>query len=228
MGTIQFDRKFLIKLVMPLIIEQILAVSVGMADMIMVSGTGETAVSGVSLVNTISNLLIYVFTALATGGAVVAAQAVGAKRKDMANVVSNQLVLICFAVSLVITSLCLFLNRQILGLIYGSVEPEVMEQAVLYFYITSFSFPFISVYYGATALFRSMGNSKLSLYVSGTMNILNIIGNAIFVFGFNMGIAGVGYATLISRAVAGIVVIVMLRNQELDLHIDKYLRLGWD
>ena len=94
----------------------------------------------------------------------------------MANVVSNQLVLICFAVSLVITTLCLLLNRQILGLIYGSVEPEVMEQAVLYFYITSFSFPFISVYYGATALFRSMGNSKLSLYVSGTMNVLNIIG----------------------------------------------------
>ena len=228
MGTIQFDRRFLVKLVMPLIIEQVLAVSVGMADMIMVSGTGETAVSGVSLVNTISNLLIYVFTALATGGAVVAAQAVGAKRKDMANVVSNQLVLICFAVSLVITTVCLLLNRQILGLIYGSVEPEVMEQAVLYFYITSFSFPFISVYYGATALFRSMGNSKLSLYVSGTMNVLNIIGNAIFVFGFNMGIAGVGYATLISRAVAGIVVIMMLRNQSLDLHIDKYLRLGWD
>ena len=228
MGTIQFDRRFLIKLVMPLIIEQVLAVSVGMADMIMVSGTGETAVSGVSLVNTISNLLIYVFTALATGGAVVAAQAVGAKRKDMANIVSNQLILICFAVSLVITTVCLLLNRQILGLIYGSVEVDVMENAVLYFYITSFSFPFIAVYYGATALFRSMGNSKLSLYVSATMNILNIIGNAIFVFGFNMGIAGVGYSTLISRAIAGIVVIMTLRNQNLDLHIDKYLRLGWN
>ncbi len=228
MGTIQFDRRFLIKLVMPLIIEQVLAVSVGMADMIMVSGTGETAVSGVSLVNTISNLLIYVFTALATGGAVVAAQAVGAKRKDMANKVSNQLILICFAVSIVITTLCLILNRQILGLIYGSVEADVMENAVLYFYITSFSFPFISVYYGATALFRSMGNSKLSLYVSACMNILNIIGNAIFVFIFHMGIAGVGYSTLISRAVAGIIVIMTLRNQNLDLHIDKYLRLGWD
>lgn len=228
MGTIQFDRRFLVKLVMPLIIEQVLAVSVGMADMIMVSGTGETAVSGVSLVNTISNLLIYVFTALATGGAVVAAQAVGAKRKDMANIVSNQLILICFAVSLVITTVCLLLNRQILGLIYGSVEADVMENAVLYFYITSFSFPFIAVYYGATALFRSMGNSKLSLYVSATMNILNIIGNAIFVFGFNMGIAGVGYSTLISRAIAGIVVIMTLRNQNLDLHIDKYLRLGWN
>ena len=226
--AIQFDRKFLIKLVMPLIIEQILAVSVGMADMIMVSGAGETAVSGVSLVNTISNLLIYVFTALATGGAVVASQAIGAKRKDTANTVSNQLILICFAVALVITALCLALNRQLLQMIYGSVEKAVMDQAVIYFYITALSFPFISVYYGSTALFRSMGNSNLSMTVSAIMNILNIIGNAIFVFGFGMGIAGVGYATLISRAVAGIVVVLMLRNQKRDLHIDKYLRLGWN
>jgi Na+-driven multidrug efflux pump len=179
----------------------------------MVSGAGETAVSGVSLVNTISNLLIYVFTALATGGAVVASQAIGAKRKDTANIVSNQLILICFAVALVITALCLALNRQLLQLIYGSVEKAVMDQAVIYFYITALSFPFISVYYGSTALFRSMGNSNLSMTVSAIMNILNIIGNAIFVFGFGMGIAGVGYATLISRAVAGIVVVMMLRNQ---------------
>ncbi len=225
---IQFDRKFLLRLVLPLVIEQILAVTVGMADMIMVSGAGETAVSGVSLVNTISNLLIYVFTALATGGAVVAAQAIGARQKETANTVSNQLILICFMFSLVITGVCLCLNRQILGLIYGNVEKSVMDQAVIYFYITSLSFPFISVYYGATALFRSMGNSKLSMYVSGLMNILNIIGNAIFVFGFKMGIAGVGYATLISRAIAGILVIFILRNEKLELHIDKYLRLGFN
>ena len=225
---IQFDGKFLIKLVLPLVIEQILAVTVGMADMIMVSGAGETAVSGVSLVNTISNLLIYVFTALATGGAVVAAQAIGAKQKETANTVSNQLILICFIFAIVISGVCLILNRQILGLIYGNVEKAVMDNAVIYFYITALSFPFISVYYGATALFRSMGNSKLSMYVSTVMNVLNIIGNAIFVFGFGMGIAGVGYATLISRAVAGIIVILVLRNQNLELHIDKYLRLGYN
>lgn len=225
---IQFDRKFLIKLVLPLVIEQILAVTVGMADMIMVSGAGETAVSGVSLVNTISNLLIYVFTALATGGAVVAAQAIGAKQKETANTVSNQLILICLIFSVVITALCLVLNRQILGLIYGNVEEAVMENAVIYFYITALSFPFISVYYGATALFRSMGNSKLSMYVSTIMNVLNIIGNAIFVFGFGMGIAGVGYATLISRAVAGVIVIFVLRDQKLELHINKNLRFGYN
>lgn len=104
---IQFDRKFLLKLVLPLVIEQVLGVTVGMADMIMVSGAGEAAVSGVSLVNTISNLLIYVFAALSTGGAVVASQAIGAKQKDTANIVSNQLILICLAAAAAITAVFL-------------------------------------------------------------------------------------------------------------------------
>ncbi len=223
-----FDKKYLIQMVLPLIVEQILAVMVGMADMIMVSGAGETAVSGVSLVNTISNLLIYVFEALAAGGAVVAAQALGAKKKETAKIVSNQLILVCLISAVVITIISLALNHQILNLIYGSVEKEVMDNAVIYFYITACSFPFMSIYFGATALFRSMGNTKLSMYVSAVMNVLNIIGNALFVFVFHMGIAGVGLSTLISRAIAGLVVLLMLRNQKYDLHIDKYFRLGFD
>lgn len=227
-NRILFDKKYLLALILPLIVEQILAVTVGMADMIMVSGAGETAVSGVSLVNTISNLLIYIFEALAAGGAVVAAQALGAKKKDLGRVVANQLILVCFSTAFIIAVLSLILNRSILNLIYGTVEKAVMENAVTYFYITAFSFPFLAVYYGATALFRSMGNAKLSMYVSAIMNILNIIGNAILVFGCKMGIAGVGYATLISRVVACLVVVVELRKEKHELHIDKYLRLGFD
>lgn len=225
---ITFDKSYMAKLILPLIVEQILGVTVGMADMIMVSGAGETAVSGVSLVNTISNLLIYVFEALASGGAVIAAQALGAKKKKLARIVANQLILVCFVSALLITVLSVALNHSILSLIYGHVEQAVMENAVVYFYITAFSFPFLSVYYGAAALFRSMGNSKLSMYVSAAMNILNIIGNAVFLFVYHMGIAGVGYATLISRAFACIVVILILRNEKHELHIDKYLHLGFD
>lgn len=225
---ITFDKNYMAKLILPLIVEQILAVTVGMADMIMVSGAGETAVSGVSLVNTISNLLIYVFEALATGGAVIAAQALGAKKKKLAQIIANQLILVCFVSGLLIAVVSVALNRAILLLIYGQVEQAVMENAVVYFYITAFSFPFLSVYYGAAALFRSMGNSKLSMYVSAAMNVLNIIGNAVFVFVYHMGIAGVGYSTLISRAFACIVVLLILRNENGDLYIDKYLRLGFN
>lgn len=227
-ARVTFDKKYLIALVLPLVIEQVLAVTVGMADMIMVSGAGDTAVSGVSLVNTISNLLIYVFNALATGGAVVASQALGAGKKETGKTVANQLVLVCLLFSVVIAGACVVFDRAILGLIYGQVEEAVMEQAVTYFFITGFSFPFIALYDGATALLRSMGKASLSLIVSAIMNILNIIFNAIFVFGCGMGIAGVGYATLISRIVAGIVVLAILRNDKYPLHIDKYFRFGWD
>ena len=223
-----FERKYLIALIVPLIIEQILSVLVGMADTIMVSEAGETAVSGVSLVNTISNLLIYVFLALATGGAIVAAQALGAKNKKLAEIVSNQLILVCFVISTVIAILSIIFNKGILNLIYGSVEKEVMDNAIIYFYITALSFPFLAVYNGATALFRSMGNSKLSMYVSTLMNIVNIIGNAIFIYGYDMGVAGVGISTLISRIVACVIVLVVLRNEKYELHIDRRLRLGYD
>lgn len=235
-----FNRKYLVALIFPLIIEQILAVSVGMADTIMVSGAGDAAVSGVGLVNTISNLLIYIFTALSTGGAIVASQVIGAKNirgagngnadtyKKLGETVANQLILVCFVISLVIAALSVTLNRPILTLIYGSVKPEVMENAVIYFRITAFSFPFLAVYYGATALFRAMGNSKMSMYVSAIMNIINIVLNAVFVFGCKMGIAGVGYATLISRAFACVVVVFLIRNEKYDLHIHKYLKLGYN
>lgn len=222
-----WSKEDLLKLIFPLIIEQILAVSVGMADMIMVSGAGEIAVSGVSLVNTISNLLIYVFSAMATGGAIVASQAIGAKNEKIAQVVANQLILVCFVISIVITVLSLIFNQQVLYLIYGSVEQGVMNNAIVYFYITALSFPFLAVYYGAAALLRSMGNSQLSMYVSTVMNILNIVGNAILIYCFSLGIAGVGIATLVSRMVACFIVIIVLRNPKYPLHIDRGLHLGF-
>ena len=86
-----FSRKDLRKLIIPLVIEQILAVTIGMADTVMVSSVGEAAVSGISLVDTINVLLINIFSALATGGAVVAAQYMGRKDHDNANTAASAL-----------------------------------------------------------------------------------------------------------------------------------------
>ena len=72
-----FDNQALVSLIVPLIIEQLLTVLVGMADSIMVANVGEAAVSGVSLVDQIMVLLINIFAALATGGAVVARSSCG-------------------------------------------------------------------------------------------------------------------------------------------------------
>ena len=80
-----------------------------------------------------NNLLIYIFNALATGGAVVAAQALGAKKKKTGQIVANQLVLICLIVSVVISAVCIVFDRAILTLIYGKGEQAVMEQAFSFY-----------------------------------------------------------------------------------------------
>ena len=226
--NVLFDRKRLVRLIVPLIVEQVLAVTVGMADMVMVSGAGETAVSGISLVNTICVLLIVIFTSMASGGSVVGAQFLGSGDKKTACHAAEQLVMICGLIALVICGISFFGNRWILRVVYGSVEEQVMAYAVEYFFITSLSFPFLGIYNAGAALFRVMGNSNISMVTSIVMNALNIIGNAVFVFGFDMGVAGVALSTLISRAFASIVILVLLHQEKYEIHCTKWFLAGWD
>lgn len=226
--NVLFDRKRLVRLIVPLIVEQVLAVTVGMADMVIVSGAGETAVSGISLVNTICVLLIVIFTSMASGGSVVGAQFLGSGDKKTACHAAEQLVMICGLIALVICGISFFGNRWILRVVYGSVEEQVMAYAVEYFFITSLSFPFLGIYNAGAALFRVMGNSNISMVTSIVMNALNIIGNAVFVFGFDMGVAGVALSTLISRAFASIVILVLLHQEKYEIHCTKWFLAGWD
>ena len=183
-----FSKQALRRLILPLIIEQFLAVMVGMADIMMVSSAGEAAVSSVALVDLINVLIINIFAALATGGAVVCAQSIGAQNLERANRAANQLLYIVTAAALGIMVLVLFCKAGLLGLLFGQVEPEVMEGAVTYFVISALSYPFIAVYNGCAALLRAMGNSKASMCVSAYMNGQNIAGNAVFVFVFRAGV----------------------------------------
>lgn len=223
-----FDRSMLLKLIIPVAIEQTLSVTVGMADMIMVSGAGEAAVSGISLVNSISILLVMLFAALASGGSVVVAQYLGSGNRDKACRAAEQQVLSCLLIAIALTVLALAGNRAILSLIYGSVEEEVMNNAVIYFAIIAISFPFLAMYNAGAALFRVMNNAHISMIMSAIMNVINITANAVFIFYLHMDIAGVAYATLLSRMVAATVLMLQIRRQRLPVHIDRYFRFHWD
>lgn len=223
-----FSRKDLQILIIPLIIEQILAVAVGMVDTIMVSTVGEAAISGVSLVDTIGILLISLFSALATGGSVVAAQYLGGKNRDQANKSAKQLLLTVLGLSTILALIAIIGNKAILHLIFGDVEAAVMGNARTYFYITALSYPFLAVYNGCAALFRVMGNSKISMRVSLIMNSINIVGNAFCLYVLHMGVAGVAIPTLVSRIVAAIIMMVLLANKDNPIYIDNYIRIRFD
>ena len=216
-----FSRKQLIKLLAPLIVEQIMAVLVGMVDVVMVAAVGEAAVSGVSLVDSISVLIIQIMGALATGGAVISAQYLGKEQPRDARKAAGQLVSVTLALSMVISLIAIIGNRHLLGAIFGKVELSVMDNAQTYFLITALSYPFIGLYNACAALFRSMGNSKVSMMTSLVMNLINVAGNAICVFGLKMGVAGVAYPTLLSRIIAAAMMFVLIQDRRNSIRLSS-------
>lgn len=225
-----FDNKALRALIIPLIIEQLLALLVGMADSIMVASVGEAAVSAVSLVDTVFILMINIFSALATGGAVIAGQYLGKKRPKEACKAVDQLTIFIVLAGVVITALIYVFRNPILHSVFGHIEPDVMSNAKIYLMITNPSIPFIALYNAGAAVFRAMGNSKISMKMSIVMNTINLAGNAILIYGFHFGVDGVAIPTLISRVFAGVGMLVLLRNQKRVLHFSSpfsFRLQGW-
>lgn len=219
-----FDNKALFVLILPLVVEQLLAVLVGMADSIMIASVGEAAVSGVSLVDQIMVLLISLFSALATGGTVVAGQYLGQRNEKEACRSTTQLVWFVTIFALAVTAVIYLGKDVILHTVFGKIEPDVMAHANIYLLIVTASIPFIALYNGGAAIFRAMGNSEISMKVSILMNGINVCGNALLIYGFHRGTEGVAIPTLVSRMVAAIVIIALLCNEKLTLHVEKTLR----
>lgn len=216
-----FSNKDLKKLIIPLIFEQALVITVGMADTMMISSVGEAAVSGVSLVDMVNNLIFNILAALATGGAVVTSQYIGAKKLSEARKSARQLLYTVIFSSVTVTVLVLLARGPILRLFFGSIEQDVMKNALVYLVISAISFPFLAVYNASAALFRSMGNSQITLKVSILINLINIIGNAFCIFVLHMGVEGVAIPSLISRAVGGMILYLLLKNPKYPVCFEK-------
>ena len=214
-----FSRKDLVRLIIPLIVDQFLQVAVGLSDSIMVARVGEAAVSGVSLVDTVMLLIINIFTALATGGAVIAGQYLGRKDPKTGCEATAQLFNFTFLFSIFIMILGYLGQNVILYHVFGKIEPEVMKDSRTYLLIVLSSIPMIAMYNAGAAIFRAMGNSNIAMKTSLLMNSINVFGNALLIFGFHRGVEGVAIPTVVSRGVACVVILILLNNQEHELHI---------
>ena len=214
-----FSRNDLVRLIIPLIVDQFLQVAVGLSDSIMVARVGEAAVSGVSLVDTVMLLIINIFTALATGGAVIAGQYRGRKDPKTGCEATAQLFNFTFLFSIFIMILGYLGQNVILYHVFGKIEPEVMKDSRTYLLIVLSSIPMIAMYNAGAAIFRAMGNSNVAMKTSLLMNSINVFGNALLIFGFQRGVEGVAIPKVVSRGVACVVILILLNNQEHELHI---------
>ncbi len=214
-----FSRNDLVRLIIPLIVDQFLQVAVGLSDSIMVARVGEAAVSGVSLVDTVMLLIINIFTALATGGAVIAGQYLGRKDPKTGCEATAQLFNFTFLFSIFIMILGYLGQNVILYHVFGKIEPEVMKDSRTYLLIVLSSIPMIAMYNAGAAIFRAMGNSNIAMKTSLLMNSINVFGNALLIFGFHRGVEGVAIPTVVSRGVACVMILILLNNQKHELHI---------
>lgn len=223
-----FSNCALKEMIVPLFFEQLLVMLVGIADTFVVSFVGEAAVSGVSLVNMFNTIFIYLFTALASGGAVIISQYIGCE--DQKNTVksSSQLLMFSTVFSIIIAIITLIFNRPLLTLLFGKVENSVMEACVTYLRISAYSYPALAIYNAGAALYRSIGKTSTTMYISLISNVINVVGNLIGVFVLDAGVAGVAYPSLIARTFSAVAITVLCFSKSRFVHYSKEWILKWD
>lgn len=223
-----FSNKDLRNMIVPLFFEQLLVMLVGIMDTFIVSYAGEAAVSGVSLVNSFNTIFIYLFTALASGGAVVISQYIGNQDKKNSILSSSQLVMFSCIFSIVVSVVVLLFQKTILSGLFGRVDGDVMEACMTYLRISAYSYPFIAIYNAGASLYRSMAKTKTTMNISLVSNLINIIGNYIGVFVLHAGVAGVAVPSLIARAFSAIVITCLCFDAQLAAYYTKEGILTWD
>lgn len=222
-----FTNQDLKNIIAPLFIEQLLLVLVGLADTLVVSFVGEAAVSGVSLVNSFNTIFIYLFVALSSGGAVIISQYLGRRDTDTASHAASQLLTVATLFSIAVAVLTLFFNRPLMSLMFGEVEPAVMDACVTYLCISAFSYPALAIYNAGTALYRSFGNTRTTMYISLLANIINVVGNLIGVFVLNAGVAGVAWPSLIARSFAALAITALCFSKNNPIRYHREWICGW-
>lgn len=223
-----FSNRDLKNLIVPLFMEQLLVMLVGVADTFIVSFVSEAAVSGVSLVNSFNVIFIFMFTALASGGAVVISQYIGQKNSAAAGKTASQLLMSSTLFSVFISLLVIWGNKTLMGLLFGKVEPEVMSACVTYLRITAYSYPVLAIYNAGAALYRSFGKSSTTMYISIVANTINVVGNLIGVLVLKIGVAGVAYPTLLARTFSAVMVAVFCFSKRNPVYYEKQNIFTWD
>ena len=218
-----FQKKDIVRLMLPLILEQIFNALVGTFDTIMVSNVGEAAIAGVANVDVVATLLIQFMAALATGGTVICAQYIGRGDRDQACMAANQMVSVSTLLSVVFLLLGTAACRPILGLFYPDAAPDVMDCSAVYLFICAFSFPMLAIFNSCAGIYRATGNAAVPMLVSVLMNVINVGGNALCIFGLKMGVEGVAIPTLVSRTVAAVVMAVLCSRSSRLIHIARHL-----
>ncbi len=218
-------RKSLFRLAGPIFIEILLFMLLGVADIFMLSQFDDRAAGAVGASNQIIGNLNIIFVIISAGTAVLVAQYVGAEKKEEVERVSAISITINLIIGIIISAGMVIFGRNILFKM--GVTPDLMKYASEYITIVGGALFFQALLNTLTAIIRSHGYTKHSMLITVSMNIINVIGDAVFIFGLFgapvLGVKGVAIATTFSRMVASIAALVFLHKRLLSTRM--YLHL---
>ena len=173
--------------------------------------------------NSFNTIFINLFTALASGGAVVVSQYIGRRDMKMASESSSQLLMVATVFAVVISIPVLIWKVPLLKGLFGKVEPDVMEACKTYLRISVYSFPALGIYNAGTALYRSIGKTSVTMKISIVSNLINVAGNLIGVFVFRAGVAGVAYPSLIARTFSAVVITLLCFREKEVRYVGRWI-----
>ncbi|MBE6911422.1 MAG: MATE family efflux transporter [Ruminococcaceae bacterium] len=223
-----FSNRALFSLAIPIIIDSLLAIAAGIADSSMVSSAGEVAVGAVSLVDSLNLMFILMFNAITTGGVVVTSQYIGSGNLDKAKVSANQLLYSSTAIATLLMAVLLLFIPQVISLVYGNLEPALFENSKTYFFWTLLGYPAFAIGSSCTALLRAQARSSTALWLATAVNVLNVIGNAILIYGFDLGVAGAAISTTFARVLWAVAGLMLLHSKSLKVHFENLLKFKLD
>ncbi len=205
----------LFKLGWPIFIQSLLSMCLGYIDTLMISRYSDTAVGGIGNANQISGFLTLAFTIISSATGIITAQYLGAKIKDKLNEIYTISMAFNLILSLIVSTLILLFHTNLLH--FMKVQKSMLKDASSYMQIVG-GFIFLGAVFDIfSQIFRSNGKTKIGMIISILMNVVNIIGNYMFLYGplkyLHLGVKGVALSTTLSRLIAVIISIVYFHYQ---------------
>lgn len=210
------ENKRFLQLFWPILIEQGLTILVGVISTILVSNVGDYAVAGVNLVDTINNMIIIFFNALASGATVVVAQRIGARRNKEAGETAAQAIVLVVGIAIIVGALTTGFAGQILHALYGKSATNVLATSEIYMRFSGISYAFLGVFSVCAGVTRAAGNSKTPMMGAFVANIINVAVAAVLIYVFHLGVYAVAIAMLAARIGAAAFMFTMVRRKTED------------
>ncbi|AQR91048.1 MATE family efflux transporter [Clostridium saccharobutylicum] len=222
-------RKNVLKLAIPIMVEQTFVMLLGVCNTMMAGHISEEAVSAIGMVDSINNLFISFFAALSVGATVVVAQQIGQEEVKKANETAKQAIVSGIIVSTIITLFLWIFRVPVINFLYGSAEELVKSNAKFYLEFTLFTYPFIAIEQIANGILRGCGDTKTPMYITMFMNVINIILGYILIYGIGIlnipsfGIMGASLAIAIARVIGTIIISFVLFRGSKIIQIKRFI-----